>query len=166
MLAFKKMKTDNLEIIRQGTIIVLIVLVLISTLIAIYIYTDGNALLPILIGILGIGIFVYFTFFIPQAQRLEVTANGIVFYSSGQCRTYFWSQMKDVKVKKGNNLEKQLVVEMYQSGSNRTRPESYFEVPINAIIYGYKPDELKAIIKKYLSQPRAPVDAKRPAQQS
>ncbi len=64
--------------------------------------------------------------------------------------------MKDVKVKKGNNNENQLIVKMFQSGSNRTRPENYFEVPINAQIYGYKSEELKDIITKYLSQQDAP----------
>jgi hypothetical protein len=59
--------------------------------------------------------------------------------------------MKDVKIKE-NEQEKQLIVELYQSGSNQTRPDNYFEVPINAKIYGYNPEELKDIIRKYLSQ--------------
>ncbi len=157
MLASLKMKTDNLDIIKQGTIIVLSVLALISILITILIHAEEKTLLFVLVGVLAAGLFIYFIYFIPQAQRLEITKYGILFYSYRQCRTYHWSHIKAVELREfeeKNVKREKVVVKMFHSGANRTSPEHYFEKTINAEIYGYQPAELFEIIRKNTSQQR------------
>jgi hypothetical protein len=144
------MKDRTFPIINQATLfsVAFVLLVILGTFLFQYGYRQFGF---VLIGISLVCLLATFIYFTPQAQRLQFTVQGIMFYSYGRCRTYFWSQMKDVKIKE-NEQEKQLIVELYQSGSNQTRPDNYFEVPINAKIYGYNPEELKDIIRKYLSQ--------------
>ncbi len=51
-----------------------------------------------------------------------------------------------------NSTKKLVIVQVFQSGSNRTRQESYREIPISAEAYGYESEELLEIINKKLSQ--------------
>jgi hypothetical protein len=154
-VGFQNMNNKNLSIISKGTILGVGLTALIIA--GIYFVAQGEKkeIGLVFLGMSAVSLFVFFLFFIPTAQRLEFTNQGIVFYSYKQCRTYFWSQIKDVIMKNNPEGNQQLIVEIYQSESSKTKHENSFEISINAQVYGYSQEDLYQKIKKIIIQQTA-----------
>ena len=123
--------------------------------------SENNIYGYVILGFMLLGLAVFLLQYIPRAQRLEITSNGIVLYSYKICRTFFWSEIKGVllnEISEDDVKIKQIVLQIFQSGSNRTRLESHINIPLDATIYGYTPEELYDLISKKISQPPSPAD--------
>lgn len=146
------MDENKSRIINKSVTFALTMIILIA--LGVYLFSSGEKMTGLIIaGSPAVGLFIFFIFFIPKANKIQITRYGLQCSSYGNCRTYFWNEMKNVKLdedESGN--KKQLLLEIYQSGSNKTDTDRHVDVPLNAEAYGYTPESLYDLINKNLIQ--------------
>ncbi len=120
-----------------------------------------SGIFTFILAILCMGL--YLLLYIPQAHRISVTNKGITFYSYKKCRNHFWKEIKDIKLvedNEGTTSKTIIIAQIYESLSKKDQSNPpYYEVPINAELYGYEPRKLFEILNE--KSPNKPINADR-----